>query len=191
MAAGLSAVQRSVRVRLSGLRAGLVPWMLLAAVGWGVAGVAVVVAIRAHHAAGSLAAAAALAPVSGPGVEVVIAEMPNRLAPPRPEPVRVQAGDLVLLNMTLWYAGARAAAVNGERITAMSPITASGPVILINGRPSVGPFRLVAIGDPVVLAAVLNTPGGIVQRMRADGLAVQVAAREDLTAPPWNPDVAP
>lgn len=82
----------------------------------------------------------------------------------------VQDGDLILLNMMLWYGGARAVAINGKRITAQSAIISSGPTLLINGCRTVGPFHVTAIGDPAVLRGALETRGGAVDRMQEAGL---------------------
>jgi uncharacterized protein YlxW (UPF0749 family) len=163
------------------LRIGAAVWILLAVVGWAAAGVAAVVAVRTHQAAGKWAAVAGLAPVTGPGIQIALTDATRALPPgENPSMALIQDSDLVFLNMMLWYGGARAVAINGERITAQSTITSSGPTLIINRRRVVGPFTVVAIGDPQVLRGVLETRGGFVDRMRESGLGVAMMSRPDL-----------
>lgn len=176
------------RSRARRLRASVALWIVLAVAGWGVAGVSLVAAVRAHLSASRLAALGGLTPVDGSGVEVMIADGDKVVkAHENPRVVLVQDGDLVFLNMMLWYGGAQAVAINGERITAQSTITSSGPTLLINGRRVVGPFQVLALGDPEVLRGVLEARGGVVDRMRGAGLRVDVVARESLTVPAATP----
>jgi uncharacterized protein YlxW (UPF0749 family) len=146
--------------------------------------VASIVSIREGQVLQKVAAQAGLTPVSGPGVEVLVSDAPGGMKPGENSNMAlVQDSDLIFLNMMLWYGGARAVAINGERITAQSTITSSGPVILVNQRRLVGPFHIVAVGNPQVLRGVLETRGGFVERMQQGGLGVQVTPRQRLTVP--------
>jgi uncharacterized protein YlxW (UPF0749 family) len=79
--------------------------------------------------------------------------------------------------------GPRAVAINGERVTAATTITSSGPAILINGRRFVGPFDVAAVGDPRVLQGVLETRGGFAERARDSGLGLLISVRPAITVP--------
>lgn len=178
---------RSPSVR--GMRAGLTLWVVLAVAGWGAAGVAGYIGVRAYLATSRLAVLSGLTPVQGPGVEVMMADGDRVVrAREKPSVVLVQDGDVILLNMMLWYGGAKAVAINGERLTAQSTITSSGPTLVINARRMVGPFQVLAIGDPEVLTGVLEARGGFADRMRQAGLRVDIVPRETLTVPAANPD---
>ncbi len=169
-----------------GMRFTFAVWVLLvlAVAGWATAGVMSVMSDRARQASEKLAAEAGLTPVAGPGVEIVISDATRPVKPgENPSMVLVQDSDLIFLNMMLWYGGARAVAINGERITAQSTITSSGPVIVINRRRVVGPFHVVAVGDPQVLQAVLETRGGFVDRMRQGGPGVQLTPQQHMLVP--------
>ena len=171
-----------------GTRASLAVWVVLAVAGWGAAGVGVVAAMRAYQGTWQLAALAGLTPVQGPGIEVVVSDGERKLRPKEnPSVVLVQEGDLIFLNMMLWYGGARGVAINGERVTAQTTITSSGPTLLINGRRVVGPFHVVAIGDPDVLRSTLEARGGFMDRMLQAGLGVEIATDENLTVPARTP----
>ena len=121
--------------------------MLLAVAGWIVAGIAGASAVRAHQEIWRTAALAGLTPVSGPGVEVTLSDSTRALAPAEnPSEALVQDSDLLLLEMMLWYGGARAVAVNGVRITAETTIISSGPTVVVDGHRMVAPFHVSAVG---------------------------------------------
>jgi uncharacterized protein YlxW (UPF0749 family) len=53
----------------------------------------------------------------------------------------------------LWSAGAEAISINGQRLTALSPIRTSGAAINVNDRPISAPYTILAIGDTSNLQA--------------------------------------
>ena len=166
------------------LRRNAMAWAALALAGWSVAGLAGVFVVREHQVTSHLVVLAGFTPVPGPGIEIVLTDGPATVrSGDNPNAMLVQNGDLILLNMMLWYGGARAVAINGERITAQSAITSSGPTLLINGRRTVGPFHVTAIGDPAVLRGALETPGGVIDQMQDAGLGVQIAVQQALVVP--------
>ncbi len=89
-------------------------------------------------------------PVSGAGVRIVVDDAPESATA---EIVRDE--DLALLVNGLWSAGAEAIAINGQRLTALSYIQNSGPVINVNSRPLMPPYTLEALGDTRTLQADL------------------------------------
>jgi hypothetical protein len=166
------------------LRLNAMAWAAVAVAGWSVAGLAGAMVVREHQVTNHLVALAGFTPVPGPGIEIVLTDGTTTSRPiADPNAMLVQGGDLILLNMMLWYGGAQAVAINGERITAQSAITSSGPTLLINGRRTVGPFHVTAIGDPAVLRGALETRGGVVDRMQEAGLGVRIAVQRALVVP--------
>ncbi|CUR60126.1 conserved hypothetical protein [metagenome] len=81
-------------------------------------------------------------PVTGPGVRVNVDD-----APDGDDAGRIRDEDLAMLVDGLWNAGAEAIAVNGIRLTALSPIRSSGIAIHVNNRPISPPYVVLAIGD--------------------------------------------
>ena len=161
-------------------------WILLTVAAWTVASAAVFAAVAEHGRAARLAAFAGLTTVRGRGVEIVLVDARPRVPSPARQDALVTDGDLIFLNMLLWYGGTRAVAINNERVTAQTSITSSGPVILINGRRIAPPFRIAAIGDPATLRAVL-TQGGLLEQMRRAGIKTQISDRGALDVPAWHP----
>ena len=131
-----------------------------------------------------MASFAGLTPVSGPGLEVVLDDSTRAPSPgDSPSELLVQDSDLLFLEMTLWYGGAEAVAVNGVRITAKTAITSAGPTIVVDGHRLVAPFHITAVGDPKLLQGVLLTREGYVARLREMGLDVRIINRPRLTVP--------
>ncbi|HKX17633.1 MAG TPA: DUF881 domain-containing protein [bacterium] len=166
-------------------------WILLAVAGWGAAATAVSVAVHEHRRAAEFAALGGFTAVSGPGVAVTLNDSTRAIpASTNPSISLVQDSDLTFLITMMWYGGARAIAINGERVTTLTTITSSGPTLLIDGHRLVGPFEVVALGDPRVLRGVLETRGGFADRMRQSGLGVRISARSAMTVPAGR-DVPP
>lgn len=66
------------------------------------------------------------------------------------------APDLADVVNAAWHGGARAVAINGERIVASSSVYCVGATIVVNGSIVAGPFAISAIGSPSALLAVLD-----------------------------------
>ena len=47
----------------------------------------------------------------------------------------------------LWESGAEAVSINGQRLTALSAIRAAGDAILVDNKPLVPPYTVLAVGD--------------------------------------------
>ncbi|MEV5885993.1 DUF881 domain-containing protein [Streptomyces sp. NPDC052020] len=60
---------------------------------------------------------------------------------------RVRDRDMQRVVNGLWASGAEAIAVNGQRLTALSAIRAAGDAILVDNKPLVPPYTVLAVGD--------------------------------------------
>jgi uncharacterized protein YlxW (UPF0749 family) len=60
---------------------------------------------------------------------------------------RLRDHDLQRVVNGLWQSGAEAIAINGQRLTALSAIRAAGDAILVDNRPLVPPYTVLAVGD--------------------------------------------
>ncbi|MFI9583181.1 DUF881 domain-containing protein [Streptomyces sp. NPDC052236] len=60
---------------------------------------------------------------------------------------RVRDRDLQRIVNGLWWSGAEAVAINGQRLTALSAIRAAGDAILVDNKPLVPPYTVLAVGD--------------------------------------------
>jgi uncharacterized protein YlxW (UPF0749 family) len=60
---------------------------------------------------------------------------------------RVRDRDMQRVVNGLWESGAEAISINGQRLTALSAIRAAGDAILVDNRPLVPPYTVLAVGD--------------------------------------------
>jgi uncharacterized protein YlxW (UPF0749 family) len=120
--------------------------------------------------------------VRGSGLVVTMAGSPDG-APGG----RVTAQDVVAVVNGLWYAGAEAVAVGGQRLVSTSPISTLDGRITVNFRRVDVPLRIVAIGDGASLRTRLqsNLAGRYLrERTDAAGISVGLAPSDDVAVPP-------
>jgi uncharacterized protein YlxW (UPF0749 family) len=137
-------------------------------------------------------AAAGLVALTGPGVELTLADGLDPCPTGRLEDCRVQDVDLQLAVNTLYGLGAEAIAVNGERVIATTAIRSAGGSILTNYRVLVSPYVIQAIGDPAALRdGVLASDLGADFAVWGDvyGLGLEVGASEELVVPAYSGSV--
>lgn len=60
---------------------------------------------------------------------------------------RLRDRDMQRIVNGLWQAGAEAVSINGQRLTALSAIRAAGDAILVDNKPLVPPYEVLAVGD--------------------------------------------
>lgn len=59
----------------------------------------------------------------------------------------------------LWESGAEAISINGQRLTALSAIRAAGDAILVDNKPLVPPYTVLAVGDGERLSTAFQNSG--------------------------------
>ncbi|MDX5572157.1 DUF881 domain-containing protein [Streptomyces griseus] len=103
-------------------------------------------------------------PVEGPGVKLVVDDAKNtdqggggpRESSGFADTGRVRDRDMQRVVNGLWESGAEAIAINGQRLTALSAIRAAGDAILVDNRPLVPPYTVLAVGDGKELATAFR-----------------------------------
>ncbi|MFD7167926.1 DUF881 domain-containing protein [Streptomyces violascens] len=94
--------------------------------------------------------------VHGPGVKLVVDDAKGTAqgdgSQPRESTTfadtgRVRDRDMQRVVNGLWQSGAEAIAINGQRLTSFSAIRAAGDAILVDNRPLVPPYTVLAVGD--------------------------------------------
>jgi uncharacterized protein YlxW (UPF0749 family) len=93
--------------------------------------------------------------VEGPGVKLVVDDAKDtdeggdgpRDSSGFSDTGRVRDRDMQRIVNGLWESGAEAVAINGQRLTALSAIRAAGDAILVDNRPLVPPYTVLAVGD--------------------------------------------
>ncbi|MFF8967157.1 DUF881 domain-containing protein [Streptomyces globisporus] len=103
-------------------------------------------------------------PVEGSGVKLVVDDAKNtdqggggpRESSGFADTGRVRDRDMQRVVNGLWESGAEAIAINGQRLTALSAIRAAGDAILVDNRPLVPPYTVLAVGDGKKLATAFQ-----------------------------------
>ena len=80
----------------------------------------------------------------------------------------------------LYISGAKAIAINGQRIHHGSYIVCSGPVITVDGNPFPAPFVISAIGDSDVMTASLELQGGIRDQLVNENITFKLEKKKQL-----------
>lgn len=107
-----------------------------------------------------------LTEVHGPGILLVLQDAKRTSRAVFSERDIIHDYDLQMVVNELTASGAEAIAINGQRVISRTAIRCVGPTIMVNHVPVGAPFEILAIGDPGVLAAGLNLPGGYLDDLR-------------------------
>lgn len=100
---------------------------------------------------------AALTPVKGPGVEVVLTDAPLAVKPAGIDEdlLVVHQQDIQMVVNVLWSGGAEAMTIQGQRVTSLTGIKCVGNTVVLRGVPYAPPYRIAALGDPQRLGKAL------------------------------------
>jgi len=100
--------------------------------------------------------AAGLTPVEGPGVEVILGDALQVPLGEDPNSYIIHDYDLRVMVNALWDGGAKAIAINSQRLVSTSAIRCVGNTILVNSVRLATPYKIRAIGNSERLYRVLQ-----------------------------------
>lgn len=105
--------------------------------------------IQAQQRLDAFRKAAGFTPITGGGVDVVLDDAPldGTLPDGAVNAGKVQDHDIQAVVNGLWNAGAKAIAINGRRLTTTSAIRNAGDAILVDYRPLLPPYHVVAVAN--------------------------------------------
>jgi uncharacterized protein YlxW (UPF0749 family) len=133
--------------------------------------------------------------VHGPGVRLVVNDAKEASTGSADNPRetagfsdtgRVRDRDMQRVVNGLWAAGAEAVSINGQRLTALSAIRAAGDAILVDNKPLVPPYTVLAVGDGQRLSTRFqNGADGLYLHALEDnyGIRATIAVESDLRLP--------
>lgn len=132
--------------------------------------------------------------VSGPGVKLVVDDADDSKADgggPREssgfsDTGRVRDRDMQRVVNGLWQSGAEAVSINGQRLTALSAIRAAGDAILVDNRPLVPPYTVLAVGDAKKLSTAFqdSADGQYLHSLQENfGIRTSVSSQEEVRLP--------
>jgi uncharacterized protein YlxW (UPF0749 family) len=99
---------------------------------------------------------------------------------------RVRDRDMQRVVNGLWASGAEAVSINGQRLTALSAVRAAGDAILVDNRPLVPPYTVLAVGDGKRLSTRFqNSADGLYLHALQEnfGIRTAISVEEDLRLP--------
>ncbi|MBC9729761.1 DUF881 domain-containing protein [Streptomyces sp. TRM68367] len=133
--------------------------------------------------------------VHGPGVKLVVNDAKEASTGGEGDPResagfsdtgRVRDRDLQRVVNGLWESGAEAVSINGQRLTALSAIRAAGDAILVDNRPLVPPYTVLAVGDGGELSTRFqNSADGLYLHALQEnyGIRTGISTADDLRLP--------
>ncbi|GHH93127.1 membrane protein [Streptomyces capillispiralis] len=133
--------------------------------------------------------------VHGPGVRLVVDDAKDTSAGGDGDPRstsgfsdtgRVRDRDMQRVVNGLWESGAEAVSINGQRLTALSAIRAAGDAILVDNRPLVPPYTVLAVGDGGRLSdRFQNSADGLYLHALQEnyGIRTAISAEDDVRLP--------
>ncbi|MGW5662379.1 DUF881 domain-containing protein [Streptomyces sp. NPDC003758] len=133
--------------------------------------------------------------VHGPGVKLVVDDAKEATTGGEGNPRetsgfsdtgRVRDRDMQRVVNGLWESGAEAIAINGQRLTALSAIRAAGDAILVDNRPLVPPYTVLAVGDGQRLSTRFqNSADGLYLHALQEnyGIRTGISTESDLRLP--------
>jgi uncharacterized protein YlxW (UPF0749 family) len=131
-----------------------------------------------------LEAATGMRRVTGDGLVVKMADGPDAATN---KGHRLIDFDLQLVVNALWYFGAEAISINGQRMTALTPIRLGGQTIYVGDTLVVGPYEVSAIGPPSLYDDFSKSDIARLYRVWAERpehrFGFKVDKRDDLTLP--------
>ncbi len=133
--------------------------------------------------------------VTGPGVKLVVDDAKGAAAGtggPREssdfsDTGRVRDRDLQRVVNGLWQSGAEAISVNGQRLTSLSAIRAAGDAILVDNKPLVPPYTVLAVGDGQRLSTEFqdSADGQYLHVLQENyGVRARISVESEVTLPP-------
>ncbi|MEU8654975.1 DUF881 domain-containing protein [Streptomyces sp. NPDC048737] len=133
--------------------------------------------------------------VHGPGVKLVVDDAEEASTGGDGDPRetsgfsdtgRVRDRDMQRVVNGLWASGAEAVSVNGQRLTALSAIRAAGEAILVDNKPLVPPYTVLAVGDGKNLSTRFqDSPDGLYLHALQEnfGIRTAISVEEDVRVP--------
>ena len=133
--------------------------------------------------------------VHGPGVKLVVNDAKEATTGGNGNPRetsgfsdtgRLRDRDMQRVVNGLWESGAEAVSINGQRLTSLSAIRAAGDAILVDNKPLVPPYTVLAVGDGKRMSTRFqNSADGLYLHALQEnfGIRTAISVEDDLRLP--------
>ncbi|WP_232824018.1 MULTISPECIES: DUF881 domain-containing protein [Paraliobacillus] len=119
-------------------------------------------------------------PITGPGIRVTLSDANYIPTAENANQYIVHDRHVQLVINELYSAGAKAIAINGQRIYKDSYVTCIGPVISVDGKQYPAPFSIEAIGEQETLEVSLELKNGVIDMLVNDNVEVEVGTTDQI-----------
>lgn len=120
-------------------------------------------------------------PIEGEGIQITLADSTYQAKEEEhANQYVVHDRHIHLLVNELYSAGAKAIAINGQRIYQNSHVTCIGPVISVDGNVYPAPFVITAIGNQKVLDTSIQMKNGVVEYLVQDNIDVTIDSKSNI-----------
>lgn len=126
------------------------------------------------------------AQTKGPGLVITVDDAPTSGLEDGDPADRILDLDLQHLANGLWWAGAEAVSINGQRLTSLTAIRGADKAITVDYRPLARPYVVEAIGDPETLEAeFVESTGGawFASLAKNQNIRYEISSSDDLELP--------
>jgi uncharacterized protein YlxW (UPF0749 family) len=132
--------------------------------------------------------------VHGPGVKLVVDDAKEATTGGDGDPRetagfsdtgRVRDRDMQRVVNGLWASGAEAVSINGQRLTALSAIRAAGDAILVDNKPLVPPYTVLAVDGKKLSSGFQNSADGLYLNALQEnyGIRTAISVEDDVRLP--------
>lgn len=124
--------------------------------------------------------------VQGPGLVITVDDAPTSGLEDGDPAGRILDLDLQHLANGLWWAGAEAISINGQRLTSLTAIRGADKAITVDYRPLARPYVVEAIGDPETLEAqFVESTGGawFASLAKNQNIRYEISSSDELVLP--------
>lgn len=98
----------------------------------------------------------------------------------------VHSDDILKIINEIKASGAKAIAINNQRLVTTSEIVTAGNSIMVNQSRLTPPYTIKAIGPTDTMISALKMRGGIVEYLEVFGIKVNIEAQPDISIPPYT-----
>lgn len=128
---------------------------------------------------------AGLVPVKGPGIQVTLSDASYVGSVENANNYIVHESHLHKVVNELLASGAKAVAINGQRLLHNTYIVCVGPVVSVDGNEYNAPFVVTALGDPQILETSLNLSQGVKDQLVNDNIEVRIEKKAEIILEPY------
>ncbi|MDD3014552.1 MAG: DUF881 domain-containing protein [Candidatus Gastranaerophilales bacterium] len=98
----------------------------------------------------------------------------------------VHSDDILKIINEIKASGAKAIAINNQRLVTTSEIVTAGNSIMVNQSRLTPPYIIKAIGPSNTMISALKMRGGIIEYLEVFGIKINIEIKPDLTIPPYT-----